>query len=178
MGFNKVAVSRKNTPGWSLFWSQQRTMSNARLISTAMTWTFALAAIYCSLFYAPAFYDLKNAFGVTSNPSKAQLENKKFYAPLVDLLNQSQGYVMGGQAIEAYYKIEGEVSGNLVVYACQSPIIIEIFKCDPVIIKEVPLKKSQDKYAVQVNQNGFYGMTLKLNNEDSDFNLIWRRVFY
>lgn len=178
MGFNKVAVTRKNTAGWSRFWGQQRTMSNSRLISTALTWFLALATIYCSLFYVPAFYDFKTGFGVSSAAPDVQTKEKKFYSPAIDLLKQNQGFVMSGQAMEAHYKIDGKVSGKLLVYTCQSPVILEIFYCDPVIIKDVPIKKARGKYAIRVNQNGFYGYTIELDNDESEFNLAWRRVFY
>lgn len=178
MGFNKVAVTRKHTAGWSRFWTQERTMSNSRLVSTALTWTFAIAAIYCSLFYVPAFYDFKTGFGLSSKAPQVQSVDRKFYSPAIDLLKQKQGFVMSGQAIEAHYKIDGNVSGNLSVYACLSPVIIEIFKCDPVIIKEIPLKKSSGKVSVRVNQNDFYGYMITLKDETADYHLAWRRVFY
>lgn len=177
MSFNKVAVTRRNTAGWSRFWTPQRTMSNSRLISTALTWTLALAAIYCSLFYVPAFYDFKTGFGLSSKPNIEQSQ-RKFYSPAIDLLKQNQGFVMSGQAMEAHYKIDGKVNGKLLVYACQSPVVLEIFHCDPVIVKEVPIKKAKGKYVVRINQNGFYGYTIKLDNKDADFNLAWRRIFY
>ena len=176
MGFNKVAVTRKNTAGWKRVWSKERTMSNSRLLATAATWTIALAAIYCSFFYIPAFYDFKNAIGVTSAQLDVEKEDR-FYSPLVDLLSQNQGYMMSGQSMEAQYKIKGASSGTLVVYACQSPVIVEIVKCDPAVVKEIPLRRSEGKYAVRVGEAGFYGFTIRLNDEESDFYMIWRRIY-
>jgi len=152
-------------------------MSNSRLLGTAVTWTIALAAIYCSLFYIPAFYDFKTAIGVTSAQTDISTKEKKFYSPLVDLLAQNQGYVMSGQAMEAQYKIKGSKSGTLVVYACQSPVIVEIVRCNPTVVKEIPLRKSEGKHAVQVSQAGFYGFTIRLDDEESDFYMIWRRIY-
>lgn len=177
MSFNKVAVSRKNTPGWSRLWGQERTMSNSRLVSTAITWTIALTAIYCSIFYVPAYFDINSAIGVSTTQSKIPEKKSSIFSPILDLLKQNRAYMIRGQGMEAQYKVTGNVSGTLVLYTCQSPIILEVFNCNPVDIQEIPLTKTTGRYAVKLNQSGFYGMTIRLDDEEAEFAMIWRRVY-
>ena len=177
MGFDKVVISKRNTVGWRRLFGQQRTMSNSRLVSTAITWTIGLVAMYSSLFYIPAFFDHKTAFGISTSAPDLNKEDKSLLSPYKELLFQKRAYLKKGQSMEAFYRVEAGSRGNLVVYTCQAPVVIEVFSCNPAVIQTLPLKKSNGKYTVRVKQNGFYGYDIQLADKDSDYDLIWRRRF-
>lgn len=172
----KIQVTRKNTAGWVNIFGQRRSMSNWRLLGTAASWLLGIAAIYCSMFYVPAFYDFKRALGISSSAPQIQTE-RNFLSPYVDLLSQNRSFMMSGQTMEAAYKIDGGSQGKLIFYKCQTPVIIEVFSCNPVTVQEVSLTDSEGRKAIRVNQNGFYGFQLALNDTESKYAVSWRRIF-
>lgn len=171
MGFNKVEIA-KNTDAWT-----GRSMSNSRLLATAGTWTFAIVALYCSLFYVPALYDFKRGFDISTRVPDATNSNRNVFSPAIELLQQNRAYMRAGQSMEAVYDISGTANGNLIIYGCNAPIVVEIFRCDPVTIQKIPIRKKNGRHAVQINQNGFYGYRLDLADASSDYDLVWRRRF-
>lgn len=177
MSTNKVQVKRRNTVGWINVFGQRRSMSNIRLLTTAAVWIMGIAAIYCSFFYLPAFYDYRKAFGISSTVPEISNKERSLFSPYVDLLLQNKTFLLSGQAMEASYKLDSRDAGTLLFYKCQSPVIVEVFKCDPIIVQEFPLRKADGKYAIQVNQNGFYGFELALNDHSLDYAVAWRRIF-
>ena len=176
MSFNKVQITRRNTPGWATIFGNSRSMSNWRLISTAGAWLLGIASLYCSLFYVPAFYDFKKAFGMSSRPQLSTQSNS-LLAPYLDLLKQNRSFMMSGQSMEAYYKLDAKSKGKLLFYKCQSPIIVEVFSCNPVIVREIPITKIDGRTAIQVQKNGFYGFYVSIEDESVHYDLAWRRVF-
>lgn len=177
MGVNKVAVTKRNTIGWRRVFGQPRTMSNSRLVGTAFTWTLAFATMYCSLFYIPAFFDHKTAFGISTAAPDMNKKSVNVLTPYQEILNQKRAYLKKGQTMEAFYRVNGKTSAQLVVYTCQSPIILEVFSCNPLIIQKIPLRKSRGHYAVRVKENGFYGYDIQLADQAADYDMIWRRRF-
>ncbi len=177
MSFDKVQIKRRNSVSWINIFGQPRSMSNWRLLGTAASWILGIAAIYCSLFYLPAFYDYRKAFGISSATPQINVTERNMLSPYMDLLKQNKTFLRSGQAMEASYKIESSARGKLLFFKCQSPLVIEVFKCDPVIVKEFPLNKSSGKFAIQVNQNDFYGFTLALNDSEAKYAVAWRRFF-
>jgi len=171
MGLNKVEISN-NPNTWT-----ERSMSNGRLLATAGTWIFAIAALYSSLFYIPALYDFNRGFDLSSRVPDANKASSNPLSPAIELLRQNRAYMRAGQSMEAVYDISGSSKGNLVIYACNSPTVIEVFKCDPVTIQQIPIKKQNGRHAVQIQQNGFYGYRIELADAAADYDLVWRRRF-
>ncbi len=170
MAFKKVDISSDDP--W-----RGRSMSNGRLLATAMTWVFAIAAIYCSLFYIPALYDFDRGFDLSSRVPNAEKSRSNPLSPAIQLLRQNRAYMRAGQSMEAVYDILGPTKGDLVIYACNAPTIIEVFRCEPVVIQKIPIQKQNGQHAVRIQQNGFYGYRLELADASADYDLVWRRRF-
>jgi len=177
MSFNKVAIKRRNTVGWIGIFGQKRSMSNWRLIATAGTWIIALGAMYSSLFYVPAFINFNKTFGISATAPDVESESKSFLKPYKDLLMQNRTYLRQGQAMEAHYQINSPKGGKLLFFKCQSPIIIEVFRCNPQVVQTLPLRKSKGSYSVEVNTSGFYGFKIALANEEAKYDVVWRRRY-
>jgi len=178
MSFNKVALKHKNARGWTSLFGNQRSMSNSRLLATVFSWLLGLSAIYCSLFYVPAFIDFKKSFGMSSASPKFETAKKSFLKPYNDLLIQNKAFLRNGQTMEAHYKLgSNSGGGQLLFYKCQSPLVVQIFSCNPVIIKTLPLRKTKGSFALKVNLNGFYGLRASLANPETEYDIVWRRRF-
>ncbi len=123
MAFKKVEIS--NQESW-----RGRSMTNGRLLATAATWVFAIAAIYCSMFYIPALYDFDRGFDLSSRVPNAEKSRSNPLTPAFELLRQNRAYMRAGQSMEAVYDIAGQSKGDLVIYACNAP---PFWKCSGAI---------------------------------------------
>ncbi len=177
MSFNKVAIARKNTAGWSRIFGSARSMSNSRLLGSALSWVLGISAFYCSLFYVPAFFDYKKVFGISNVTPNIDDKKHSVLSPYMELMQLNRTYLKSGQSMEAYYKIIGNNPAELLLYTCMSPAVIEVFVCDPAIVKRIPLEKARGSYSVQVPENGFYGYRVQVAERSDKYYLIWRRRF-
>ena len=152
-------------------------MTNGRLLATAATWVFANAAIYCSMFYIPALYDFDRVFDLSYRVPNAEKSRSNPLTPAFELLRQNRAYIRAGQSMEAIYDIAGQSKGDLVIYACNAPAVVEVFRFDPITIQKIPVRSRTGRHAVKIQQNGFYDYRLELADASADYDLVWQRRF-
>ena len=178
MGFNKVAVTRRNTAGWSRIFGGHRTMSNWRLLGSAISLFLGISMIYASFFYVPAFVNVKKYLHL-NGPFEAPppASHSEFYRKYSPILSVDRTYLNQGQIIEAFYSLEPGTRGELVFYQCQSPAIIEAFYCDPIIVQSFKLKQTKGSHTVRVNMSDFYGFAVVLPDPETPYATAWRRIY-
>ncbi len=164
--------------GSSRFGSMRRSMSNSRLLFTAITWFFALTMVYSSLFYVPAFYDFKQAFGI-ANTNEVSVKPKKesIFTPYINLLNQNRTFLRQGQGMEAVYAVSRGSNAELVFYACEAPPVVEVFRCNPKIVQRHPIRKTSGRYAIKVQNSGFYAFDIIVSDPEKPYKVVWQRRY-
>ncbi|NNE57782.1 MAG: hypothetical protein HKN36_06705 [Hellea sp.] len=153
-------------------------MSNSRLVGSAMSITFGLSVAYGSLFYVPAYFNYKQAFGINTVSEVSADKKKSFLSPYIDLLNLDRAFLRAGQGVEAVYEFPAGTNAQLVFFHCQAPALIEILRCNPVIIKTIKIgNQVKGKQGLRVSTSGFYGFDVRLDNPDADYKIVWQRRY-
>jgi hypothetical protein len=157
-----------------------RSMSNKRLVLSAISLLIGLFCAYSSFFYWPAFSSKKSFIKIATqnetwpaNGKEAQGNN-----PYLNYLLMNQGYLRAGQAVEVNYELSPEAQLELTVIKCAGPIVLEIYSCRGTVIMDIDADINSGKFELIVDQAGFYKFEEKLkytSGMDSSYKVAWVR---
>ena len=161
----------------------RRSMSNRRLVFTALSLILAIFMSYASFFYIPAYVSgtsiLKIASQSATYPSStSHKKSQTVFDRYLDPLIMNRGYLTKGQAVKVRYARTAQTQLTLVASRCAGPIIWEIFSCDSTELRKVQVKKINGEVTFSVPQNGFYRfheITSTQGQSLPEFDVIWSR---
>jgi len=175
MALQRVTIKPSDRIKAFLLHEPKRSMSNTKLAVTAFVWMFAIIMVYSSFFYAPAYYDFKNAFGIANTKSiNTKSAPKSIISPYIDLMKQNRAFLKKGQGMEVVYAFSPGVKAELVLYKCQSPVVVEVFKCNPVVINSKRMRRRKGRHIVKVKDSGFYAFDVVVSDKEKKKPRTWR----
>ena len=155
----------------------KRSMSNARLIGSAVSICLGLALAYASVFYVPAFIDFNNAMHVVGLDKdkkllKPEVQNKDLsrwgvLRPYVELFQLPRGYLRNGQKLHVEYAISPGTELELTIRRCVSYPVLEVFRCDQSRDQHINITSPREgAQTLKVSEAGFYYYTARTINKD------------
>lgn len=165
--------------------AKKRSMSNKRLVASAMSLLLGIFLSYCSLFYLPAFASdsqilrLSSAEKISPKITFGASRKDGWFTPYFDLLRMQRGYMSAGSTVQALFVVSEPAELTFAVTRCKKLPIIEIFSCTPVDDSRVTVEgKESGLVSFTVDQSGFYHVTESVRSRPggyADYNVIWRR---
>ena len=164
----------------------KRSMSNRRLIGSALSWILGLFIVYCAIFYVPAFVNLRSTMDVAGlKPKTAVLpaanEKPGVLTPYLRLLNARRGFFRSGQILQVDYALSPGTELTLTIRKCEAPVIVEIFTCNSVQDQTIRISKPREgSQMFRVSEAGFYYYSETTRNLDGSEDekphvVLWRR---
>jgi len=185
MTFNRVKMSRgvdaprsfKQMILAAAMYEPKRSMSNIRLVGSALSISMGMALVYASIFYVPAFFDFRNAMHVMGidqeqKPLVLEAQSKTsdrwgVLKPYVELFRLPRGYLRSGQKLHVEYALSPGTELQLQIRRCVSYPILEVFRCDDSHDQTVKISSPlQGAQTFRVSEAGFYYYTGQTFNRD------------
>lgn len=165
--------------------AKKRSMSNKRLVASAIALFLGIFLSYCSLFYLPAFASdsqilrLSSADKVSPKIDYDASRKDGWFTPYFDLLRMQRGYMSAGSKVEAMFVTSTPAQATFAVTRCKKLPIVEIFSCTPIDDSRVTVSdKDSGLVSFTIETSGFYHVTETIRSasgEYVDYNVIWRR---
>ncbi len=199
MKFQRVPMSRSSAEPRSFrqtmlaaaMYEPKRSMSNLRLIGSAVSICLGLTLAYASIFYVPAFIDFKGAMhvvGIDQNkkPLVAKVQSNSsqkwgILSPYVDMFRLPRGYLRSGQKLHVDYIISPGTELELTIRQCVSYPVLEVFRCEETRDQKVTISSPREgAQTFRVSEPGFYYYSGKTINKDGSaetrpYAVAWQR---
>lgn len=174
MTFSSIRVTENQSSS-----RDDRSMSNGRLLGTAFSLFLGMFFVYTSIFYVPAFLNIRGAFGISGAHSLAKAKSSKSpLSPFMNLLNMDRAYLAAGQGVDVHYNLARGTKAELVFYKCQTMPVVEVFSCDPIIVDRIPLgRKRSGQKSLKVKSNGFYAFKIITEAAPGNYQIAWQRRY-
>ena len=174
MSFSSIKVTEHPSSS-----RDDRSMSNGRLLGTAFSLLLGMFFVYTSIFYIPAFLNIRGAFGISGTHALAKAKSSKSpLSPFLNLLNMDRAYLASGQGVDVHYKLSRGTKAELVFYKCQTMPVMEVFNCDPIIVDRMSLRRSSSgQKSIQVKSNGFYAFKIITDAAPGNYQVAWQRRY-
>ncbi len=156
-----------------------RSMSNGRLLGSALSLILGLFLAYASIFYVPAFFNIRGAFGISgAHPMAKAKSSKSPLQPFIDLINMDRTYLTAGQSVDVRYNFASGSKAELVFYKCQTLPIMEVFNCNPIVVDRISISHSRSgQKSLRIKSNGFYAFEVVTNTAPSKYHIAWQRRY-
>ncbi len=192
MAFKTVSINKERSSAnfqqliAAANYEPERSMSNGRLAGSLLSLTFGLSVIYASVFYAPAFFNLGQILGFSSQDTKLpaidpERDTPSALSPYLDHFKIRRGYIRRGQALKVDYSLSPGTSMTINVRRCNAPIIIEAFRCQNTEGQEINISGIGPGAKSLIMRNpGFYYFDETVTNmngskTDKPYKVIWSR---
>ena len=195
MAFQRVKLSEASSFKEMMLaaakYEPKRSMSNIRLVGSAVSISLGLMIAYCSLFYVPAFVDFKGAMrvvGIDQDQKPLTLEQQAeraerwgVLAPYIRQFQLPRGYLRSGQKLHVQYALSPGTELTLSIKRCASVPILEVFKCQVAQEQTVNIRRPlEGVQTFRVSEPGFYYYTQATVNRDGSeevkpYAVMWQR---
>ena len=148
--------------------------SAARFVFSWAALMLGLASCYVAMFYVPSIVPVHKYISI-SEPGRAdpRLDADGVFAPYLALFKMRRAYVRAGQTVSVQYRNMGDAPIHLVMTQCQRAVVIEVFRCDPVSVKDVTVGGTSGARSFRIGESGFYHFGER--TASSDYRIIWKR---
>ena len=148
--------------------------SAARFVFSWTALMLGLASCYVALFYVPSIVPVHKYISI-SEPGRAdpRLEADGVLAPYLALFKMRRAYVRAGQTLSVQYRNAGDAPIDLVVTQCRRAAVMEVFRCQPVSVREFTVGEASGARTFRVVESGFYHFTE--HTTSPDYRIIWKR---
>jgi len=161
-----------------------RTMTNTRLVGTAMSLTVGGFMLYSALHYIPSYFGSHKVLSLSNLDSAAALmapskSDRNILSPYMDLFEVKRTYLRPGQRIQAQYDLERGTVVELRIRRCQQQFILEVFDCNVIGEKTMTVRhKTTGSHEFTFKEAGFYLFDEKVIKQGSGKKpsyVTWRR---
>lgn len=161
-----------------------RTMSNTRLVGTALSLGVGGLMMYSAMHYVPSYFGSHNVISMSNleEATEALMPGEKSSGLLSSLtrhLDIQRTYLRRGQQIQAHYTLEKGTVVELRIRRCQQQFIVEVFDCKVIGEKTMTVaNKTTGSHGFTFKDAGFYlfdEKVLKQGEGKSPSYVTWRR---
>lgn len=139
-----------------------RTMSNVRLLGSAISLTVGGFMLYSAMHYVPSYFGAHKVLSLSNLDSAAEAmvpgdKNGNILSPYMDLFEIQRTYLRPGQRIQAQYDLERGTVVELRIRRCQQQFIVEVFDCNVIGEKTMTVRnKTTGSHEFTFKEAGFY----------------------
>ena len=139
-----------------------RTMSNTRLVGSAISLAVGGLMIYSAMHYVPAYFGTHKVLSLTNLDSAAERvtpsqKDRNILSPYADLFEVQRTYVRPGQSIQAQYNLSRGTVVELRIRKCQQQFIVEVFDCRVIGEKTMTVQNmTTGSHQFTFKEAGFY----------------------
>jgi len=161
-----------------------RTMSNTRLVGTAISLTLGGLMCFSAMHYAPAYMGSNEVLSLSNLDSAAARmipgkNNRNMLTPYMDLFEIKRTYLRPGQRIQAKYNLSQGTVVELRIRRCQQQFILEVFDCNVIGEKKMTVEnKTSGSHEFMFEEAGFYlfdERVVKKSESSKKSYITWRR---
>lgn len=148
--------------------------SAARFVFSWAALTIGIISCYVAMFYVPSIVPVHKYISI-SEPGRAdpRLDKEGVFAPYLTLFKMRRAYVRAGQTLSVQYRNAGDAPIDLVVTQCRRAAVMEVFRCQPVSVREFTVGEASGARTFRVVESGFYHFTE--HTTSPDYRIIWKR---
>ena len=172
---SRVSLSRREAKRFTKSYARARGYTRVLLSWCALA--LGLGTIYVALFYLPSL--LRGSGSVVAERTgrsadmRLDLENEGFLSGHLSLLNMDRAYMRAGQYLTAQYALPVGQRLELEIIRCQSDIVVEVFRCNPVSAQRLEISDRTGSRRIRISENGFYHFNESATSDD--YRVIWKR---
>ena len=154
---------------------QQGTMGPARFVGSWIALLLGLFSVYTAIHYIPAF---RSVDVVESEQSRSDVlmdvDDSHPLTPYLDHLQLKRTYVKPGSTLSVQYRTDGKPV-DLFITQCRNIPVLEVYRCDPIAVREVNVRDRSGRREFQFLNGGFYHLSEKAG-DDARYRVVWRRT--
>lgn len=163
----------------------ENSMSGRRFLGSILSLFSGLAIVYASIFYVPAYYNVGEALGLSTEEGKLpaiETENRHALSTYTDMFQLRRGYIRQGEGFEIKYVLTPGTKMVLNIQRCSAPIVIEAFYCMNTQGREIVIEnKIRGTKVLRMAESGFYYFDESVTSLDGSpttkpFTVIWKRT--
>ncbi len=188
MSFNRVMLNKeheRNRLRQQFLSEPKQPMSNRRFVGTFFALLLGLSTVYASVFYAPAFFNVGQVLGYSTETVKLPVMDANAKAgPLSSYVNMfkiRRGFIRSGQHLQVNYSLSPGTKMKIHVRRCSAPIFVEVIYCSDAEGQDFSIDGTgPSSHSLLIRQPGFYHFDETVTNLDGSptkkpFRVVWRR---
>ena len=154
---------------------RQSAMGPARFVGSWMALMLGLFSVYTAVHYIPAF---RSADVVESGQERSDVllavDDRHPFTPYLDHLQMKRTYVKPGSSLSVQYRTDGKPV-DLFITQCRNIPVVEVYRCNPVAIREVNVRDTSGRREFVFLEGGFYHFS-EQSEDDARYRVVWRRT--
>ena len=154
---------------------KQGAMGPARFVGSWLALSLGLFSAYTAMHYVPAF---RSSDVVESSRDRSDalmsVDDSHPFTPYLDHLQLKRTYVKPGSTLSVQYRTDG-TPVDLFITQCRNIPVVEVYRCDPLAVREVNVRDTSGRREFQFREGGFYHFS-EHASEDARYRVVWRRT--
>ena len=193
MAFNRVGISKsaQNASFQQQFiaaanYEPERSMSNSRLVGSILSVFIGICVIYASIFYAPAFFNISQILGFSTENAKlpaidSEKDGTSGLSAYANIFKIRRGFIRRGQALKVDYSLSPGTTMTVEIRRCNAPVFVEVVYCNHTEGQKIKMDNIGPGAKSMIMRNpGFYYFDEVVTNHDGSpttkpYRVVWSR---
>ena len=154
---------------------RQGAMGPGRFVGSWLALMLGLFSAYTAMHYVPAF---RSTDVVESRQDRSDallaVDDGHPFTPYIDHLQLKRTYVKPGSTLSVQYRTDG-TPVDLFITQCRNIPVLEVYRCDPVAVREVKVTDRSGRREFRFQDGGFYHFSER-SVDDARYRVVWRRT--